>query len=125
MIRRPPRSTRTDTLFPYTTLFRSRLIKPLDDSFNANFYPHVPDHEVGGRILSVYDGVSQIGQYQVVTLNRGTREGIEPGHVLSILQANRTARDPYTRSLVTLPPLYAGPLMVFKDRKRTRLNSRH
>src|SRR3546814_2445036 len=28
MIRRPPRSTRTDTLFPYTTLFRSRLAKP-------------------------------------------------------------------------------------------------
>src|SRR3546814_9257492 len=27
MIRRPPRSTRTDTLFPYTTLFRSRLIE--------------------------------------------------------------------------------------------------
>src|SRR3546814_4479816 len=26
MIRRPPRSTRTDTLFPYTTLFRSRRI---------------------------------------------------------------------------------------------------
>src|SRR3546814_19851884 len=26
MIRRPPRSTRTDTLFPYTTLFRSRLM---------------------------------------------------------------------------------------------------
>src|SRR3546814_7811487 len=29
MIRRPPRSTRTDTLFPYTTLFRSRFLKPL------------------------------------------------------------------------------------------------
>src|SRR3546814_6401931 len=28
MVRRPPRSTRTDTLFPYTTLFRS---KPLED----------------------------------------------------------------------------------------------
>src|SRR3546814_7212998 len=28
MIRRPPRSTRTDTLFPYTTLFRSRKVKP-------------------------------------------------------------------------------------------------
>src|SRR3546814_938321 len=27
MIRRPPRSTRTDTLFPYTTLFRSRELK--------------------------------------------------------------------------------------------------
>src|SRR3546814_3921595 len=27
MIRRPPRSTRTDTLFPYTTLFRSHLLR--------------------------------------------------------------------------------------------------
>src|SRR3546814_5849987 len=30
MIRRPPRSTRTDTLFPYTTLFRSRRVRPTD-----------------------------------------------------------------------------------------------
>src|SRR3546814_15937473 len=29
MIRRPPRSTRTDTLFPYTTLFRSTRAEPL------------------------------------------------------------------------------------------------
>src|SRR3546814_2451689 len=29
MIRRPPRSTRTDTLFPYTTLFRSLLPRPV------------------------------------------------------------------------------------------------
>src|SRR3546814_10602956 len=28
MIRRPPRSTRTDTLFPYTTLFRSAAVRP-------------------------------------------------------------------------------------------------
>src|SRR3546814_11684657 len=32
MIRRPPRSTRTDTLFPYTTLFRSKAEQP-DDQF--------------------------------------------------------------------------------------------
>src|SRR3546814_11284759 len=31
MIRRPPRSTRTDTLFPYTTLFRSGRSDPADD----------------------------------------------------------------------------------------------
>src|SRR3546814_16112334 len=31
MIRRPPRSTRTDTLFPYTTLFRSRRAAPLPE----------------------------------------------------------------------------------------------
>src|SRR3546814_4230212 len=32
MIRRPPRSTRTDTLFPYTTLFRSRRLAPFRPS---------------------------------------------------------------------------------------------
>src|SRR3546814_16713889 len=32
MILRPPRSTRTDTLFPYTTLFRSPLLRPAPDS---------------------------------------------------------------------------------------------
>src|SRR3546814_3724782 len=31
MIRRPPRSTRTDTLFPYTTLFRSQRTQHLGD----------------------------------------------------------------------------------------------
>src|SRR3546814_1144020 len=31
MIRRPPRSTRTDTLFPYTTLFRSMALEKLPD----------------------------------------------------------------------------------------------
>src|SRR3546814_9001809 len=44
MIRRPPRSTRTDTLFPYTTLFRSqrhRLVNPLrfDQSVVGNTQP--------------------------------------------------------------------------------------
>src|SRR3546814_1134825 len=35
MIRRPPRSTRTDTLFPYTTLFRSSRSSPAGDSEDA------------------------------------------------------------------------------------------
>src|SRR3546814_7244572 len=35
MLRRPPRSTRTDTLFPYTTLFRSRLRQIIELSFGA------------------------------------------------------------------------------------------
>src|SRR3546814_12732505 len=38
MIRRPPRSTRTDTLFPYTTLFRSELAIALP-------HPHLPEKD--------------------------------------------------------------------------------
>src|SRR3546814_20242787 len=39
MLRRPPRSTRTDTLFPYTTLFRSRNASPLTTPHSATYRP--------------------------------------------------------------------------------------
>src|SRR3546814_20432727 len=42
MIRRPPRSTRTDTLFPYTTLFRSS-VDPLEDRTDAQPVAHGAD----------------------------------------------------------------------------------
>src|SRR3546814_2771854 len=51
MIRRPPRSTRTDTLFPYTTLFRSaRSLRR--DAFEALRYGDGPECERGQRIPS-------------------------------------------------------------------------
>src|SRR3546814_9579707 len=51
MIRRPPRSTRTDTLFPYTTLFRScrfgfRFLKFGDDAFRV-LHESAPDFSRG------------------------------------------------------------------------------
>src|SRR3546814_9345706 len=46
MIRRPPRSTRTDTLFPYTTLFRSLLGQLGADFLDIGDEPHV-EHPIG------------------------------------------------------------------------------
>src|SRR3546814_6552471 len=43
MIRRPPRSTRTDTLFPYTTLFRSHPGLPAAADGGDQWYPQCPD----------------------------------------------------------------------------------
>src|SRR3546814_15397744 len=43
MIRRPPRSTRTDTLFPYTTLFRSAGYSPEDADWRVGSLPTHPD----------------------------------------------------------------------------------
>src|SRR3546814_20653970 len=42
MIRRPPRSTRTDTLFPYTTLFRSTYCRDADIAQTENIGPFLP-----------------------------------------------------------------------------------
>src|SRR3546814_13475041 len=49
MIRRPPRSTRTDTLFPYTTLFRSRRLPRLPDPVSG--HPGVRAQPRGDRRL--------------------------------------------------------------------------
>src|SRR3546814_5868608 len=50
MIRRPPRSTRTDTLFPYTTLFRSVPLQdvPIDEVIPAQWRSSVIDDD--GRV---------------------------------------------------------------------------
>ena len=86
--------------------------------FDQNFMPHAPANPVSGKIIAVVDGVSRIGQYQVVVLNLGTNQGMEAGHVLSIHQAGETITDPIRpkkrNEQVTLPDEYAGLLMVFR-----------
>src|SRR3546814_2384469 len=49
MIRRPPRSTRTDTLFPYTTLFRSPGIDPARGRAIGNIGVHPGRSDPAGR----------------------------------------------------------------------------
>jgi len=86
------------------------------DTF-LHFLPHPPQEPVEGRIISVVDGVSQIGTYQVVVINRGDREGIDVGQVLAIYQAGRVIRDQVKKSLnakIKLPDELAGLLMVFR-----------
>src|SRR3546814_7380244 len=57
MIRRPPRSTRTDTLFPYTTLFRSTLILALLYGADGQIYAMAQGNLViGGLGVDAADG---------------------------------------------------------------------
>src|SRR3546814_13545683 len=49
MIRRPPGSTRTDTLFPYTTLFRSIVSREVDDSWIINNQAY--DNALSGIVI--------------------------------------------------------------------------
>src|SRR3546814_17822491 len=74
MIRRPPRSTRTDTLFPYTTLFRSSRVKlAIAEVLKSEGY--VVDARVSGEgakktleiVLKYYDGRPVIERLQRVS----------------------------------------------------------
>lgn len=51
--------------------------------------PHVPSDDIRGRIISAYGGVQATAKYATVVVNRGTQDGVEPGHVLSIYREGR------------------------------------
>src|SRR3546814_3053286 len=67
MIRRPPRSTRTDTLFPYTTLFRSPpdavefVQRDAAVAFGKARYPRDGDPAVDGIFQLAGDAVEMVG----------------------------------------------------------------
>src|SRR3546814_19059865 len=80
MIRRPPKSTRTDTLFPYTTLFRSvrypflqRCLKKQAQDQEKARYPY--------RTLARQSGPAQPARQRWLPLGRLLREEIGRAHV--------------------------------------------
>src|SRR3546814_18611595 len=100
MIRRPPRSTRTDTLFPYTTLFRSVGAFVVDGSFTwlrgENKQDDEPLHQMPAHELTLGIGQpAERGLYWHAQLR-------------AVAEQDRVATE-FTRG----------------DRKSTRLNSSH
>lgn len=91
-----------------------RLLEIEDRKINTTFTPSAPDSEIDGTMIAVDDGVTQIGQYNVVTVNRGTREGLKVGDVLAVFQAGNQVRDPYTKEVIQLPDERAGLMMIFQ-----------
>ena len=83
------------------------------------FTPRSPTAKVKGQIMSVFNGVSQIGQHMVVVLNRGEDAGLAPGHVLAVMQKGAEVKDSrrFLFSSVDLPDERAGIMMVFKTYK--------
>ena len=114
----------TSTVYLLSSMEEARigdfLIAPDTDPLSLRFIPHAPGKEIDGKIISVFNGLSQIGQYQIVTLNRGKEHGLEAGHVLTVFQTGRRAKDPYAifGGKVQLPESKAGQLMVFKVGER-------
>jgi hypothetical protein len=109
------------TLIPNRTeqevLVGDRLISAVENRPITEFYPKTPDSQVKGSIISVLNGVTQIGQHNVVVLDRGAEDGLQPGDVLAVYSLGETVPDhvsPALRDTVKLPDEEAGILMVFR-----------
>src|SRR3546814_20417237 len=115
MIRRPPRSTRTDTLFPYTTLFRSLLLMDKDPEAIA-----VAEHEFGAdpRVLIHRGSFTDLAHWEAAA------NGLDG--VLFDLGVSSPQIDVAGRGFSFGKD---GPLDMRmdpdRDRKSTRLNSSH
>ena len=91
-----------------------RVLPTEERRVDSTFFPSAPDSEVEGQIISVFGGVTQVGQYDVVVLNRGEREGIQVGNVMAIYKRGALARDRIANQTIRLPSERAGLLMVFR-----------
>ena len=99
---------------------RGDRVMPFDENeIDEHFMPHAPQQKIDGSIIGVVDGVSQIGQHQIVVLNKGTQDKVDVGTVLSVFRKGETISDLVTTEdrddTVTLPDENAGTLMVFRS----------
>lgn len=82
----------------------------------AHYVPHKPDVSVDGRVVSIYGGVGSAGRGSIISLNLGSQDGLEIGHVLA-LERNRliTERDENDQKIsVQIPAERTGLIFVFR-----------
>jgi hypothetical protein len=93
------------------------ILLPIEAEAKMDFIPRPPGTQVDGRIMSVIDERTVVADYDVVIINRGTKHGLEPGHVLEVWEAGEEVLDktPYPESRdVQLPDERNGLAMIFK-----------
>src|SRR3546814_2896454 len=115
MIRRPPRSTRTDTLFPYTTLFRSVDAPAADWARLAEAFPIPLAAGENLRGEAAFDAAIDGGALSVVQPDVAKWGGVSGCFAV--------ARRALTAGRVYCPHYLGGGIGL--DRKGTRLNSSH
>ncbi len=84
-----------------------------------SYVPRAPTQNIDGRVVSIYgSGISNANaaQNQVVAINKGTRDGLERGHVLTLLSSGvrKVDRTDPAKPTMALPDENNGMLMVFR-----------
>jgi hypothetical protein len=87
------------------------LVLPAPREELVNYVPHAPERAVDGRIIALANDSVETGRGYLVTLDRGSRDGIEVGHVLAIYHPAPVVPDPRP---------YEGPDILSKFMDQTR-----
>ncbi|MDP2006122.1 MAG: LysM domain-containing protein [Rubrivivax sp.] len=84
------------------------------------YVPHAPSSPIDGRIVAIYGDGLRAGQNQVVSINKGKRDGMERGHVLALWRTGTDAVDRTSgaKQAIRLPDERHGALFVFRTFER-------
>ncbi|HKU88703.1 MAG TPA: LysM peptidoglycan-binding domain-containing protein [Steroidobacteraceae bacterium] len=123
VVNRPGEITRTILTEGSREALRGDRLMSQEGEEALAFKPHASNTSIDGQIIAIADEATQVGNYQVVVLNRGQRHGLAPGVVLAIDQRGEVMHDvwgkrPFGKDVlgptVQLPYERAGTLIVFK-----------
>jgi len=92
-------------------------LAPTEAKDYSPYVPRAPSSPISGRIASVYGEALNAGQNQIVTLNKGARDGLERGHVLALWRAGALELDTTQGGApqpIRLPDERHGLLFVFR-----------
>jgi len=91
-------------------------LSPVPPREFKNYIPHAPQAPLAGQIVSIYGDGLTAGQNQIVALNRGAADGIEPGYVLALWSDGKNVVDTTDakRPTMKLPDERQGLLFVFR-----------
>lgn len=97
------------------------LLIPMPPTPVRNYMPHAPAQPVEARVMSIHGGVSYAGQSQVVSVNRGSVDGLDVGAVLQLYHHGKTVPDPASKGVlgfgkqrIKLPDEQYGNLFIFR-----------
>jgi len=93
------------------------ILLPEQVDLGMDFIPHPPSGKVEGVIMAVTDKQITFGEFQVAVINRGARDGLEAGNVLSVWDLPVEVKDETKHresGKVTLPGQDIGRYVVFK-----------
>jgi LysM domain len=96
-------------------------LSPVPQQELVAYVPHAPASAMSGRVISIYGDGLRAGQNQVVSINRGSKDGMERGHVLALWRAGTKAVDnttPGERVALQLPDERHGTVFVFRTFER-------
>ena len=98
------------------------LLMPAPPTAIRTYVPYQPETRIDARVMSIYAGVTHAGQSQVVSINRGSVDGIDVGAVLQLYTLGKTVHDRTVKSsmlgmkkaMVKLPDEQSGTLFIFR-----------